>query len=109
MGSSLTAATAPRRYEPRYARLGYAGTRATARPKLTELVGRAQADRFLRRPYREPLEYLATLTTEAAWKTLIISGDPLENCKDIAVQGDGEAVLALLDVTRLQAPIKPGP
>ncbi|MEC5180240.1 hypothetical protein [Arthrobacter sp. CG_A4] len=36
----------------------------------------------------------------SAWKTLIISGDPLENCKDIAFEGDGEAVLALLDVTR---------
>ncbi len=78
---------------------------------------------------REPVEYLATLTTEgtsitkmsgsddldalvnsttSAWKTLIMRGNRLENCKDISIEGDEEAVLALLDVTRLQTSIKPG-
>lgn len=76
---------------------------------------------------REPVEYLATLTTKetsitkmfgsedldalvnsttSAWKTLIIGGNRLEDCKNVAVDGDEEAVLALLDVTRLQAPVK---
>jgi DNA-binding HxlR family transcriptional regulator len=72
---------------------------------------------------KEPAEYLATLTTEetsitkmlgshdldalvnsttSSWKKLIIGGNHLEDCKDIVVDGDEEAVLALLDATRLR-------
>lgn len=76
---------------------------------------------------REPVEYLATLATEGtsitkmfgsgavdalissttwAWKTLIMGGNPLGSREDITTEGDREAVLALLDVTKLQTPVK---
>ena len=75
----------------------------------------------------EPVEYLATLSldgtsitkaitspdvdalvnsTSWAWKTLVIGGVAPENCEGITVEGDNEAVVALLDATRLQAPVK---
>lgn len=75
----------------------------------------------------EPVEYLATLTTEGtsitktfashdvdalvnsttwAWKTLVIGRVSPESCEDITVEGDREAVLSLLDATRLQAPVR---
>jgi hypothetical protein len=41
-------------------------------------------------------------STTSSWKKLIIGGNHLEDCKDIVVDGDEEAVLALLDATRLR-------
>ncbi|MFV2104181.1 winged helix-turn-helix transcriptional regulator [Micromonospora sp. LOL_024] len=70
----------------------------------------------------EPVEYLATVgpagttiakepisddvdaqveATTRAWKTLVISGAPIEGEEAVAVTGDTEAVRALLDAARL--------
>lgn len=74
---------------------------------------------------REPVEYLATLTAEgssivkmfgavdrdalvssntSAWKRLVIGGGSFSECEDTAVEGDEQAVLALLNATQLHAP-----
>ncbi len=76
---------------------------------------------------RDPVEYLATVTKEGtsitkevapddvdarvvsttrAWKGLVIGGAPLDSSEDTTVQGDRNAVLSLLDATRLQTPLE---